>query len=61
VDEHVNLVNFLLGNATGRDHPSGEVLPVWENSMGEDKLLRKRILLVDDERFVRESIARLLS
>jgi CheY-like chemotaxis protein len=29
--------------------------------MGEDKILRKRILLVDDERFVRESIARLLS
>ena len=57
----MNSLNFLLGNATGRDHPSGEVLPVWENSMGEDKLLRKRILLVDDERFVRESIARLLS
>jgi len=29
--------------------------------MGKDKILRKRILLVDDERFVRESIARLLS
>lgn len=29
--------------------------------MGEDELLRKHILLVEDERFVRESIARLLS
>ena len=29
--------------------------------MGEDKMLRKRILLVEDERSVRESIARLLS
>jgi CheY-like chemotaxis protein len=28
--------------------------------MGEDELLRKHILLVEDERFVRESIARLL-
>jgi CheY-like chemotaxis protein len=54
-------MNFLLGNATGRDHSSAEVLPVWENSIGEDKILRKHILLVDDERFVREAIARLLS
>jgi len=29
--------------------------------MGEDKIPRRRILLVDDERFVREAIARLLS
>jgi CheY-like chemotaxis protein len=57
----MNNMNFLLGNATDRDHSSGEVLPVWEGSMGKDKILRKRILLVDDERFVRESIARLLS
>lgn len=54
-------MNFLLGTATGRNCSSGEVLPDWESSMGEDKLLRKRILLVDDERFVRESIGRLLS
>jgi CheY-like chemotaxis protein len=56
----MNRMNFLLGNATGCDHISGEVLPVWENSMEEDKILRKRILLVEDERFVRESIGRLL-
>jgi CheY-like chemotaxis protein len=57
----MNNMNFLLGNATGRDHSSGEVMPVWESSMEEDKILRKCILLVDDERFVRESIGRLLS
>jgi CheY-like chemotaxis protein len=32
-----------------------------KRSTGEDKILRKRILLVDDEQFVRESIGRLLS
>ncbi|MGO8929913.1 MAG: response regulator [Limisphaerales bacterium] len=54
-------MNFLVANATGRNHSSSGALPGWENSTGEDKILRKRILLVDDERFVRESIARLLS
>jgi CheY-like chemotaxis protein len=55
-------VNFLLENATGRDHSSGDQGGLADlGASGEDRILRKRILLVDDERFIRESIGRLLS
>ena len=57
----MNNMDLLLGHATGLDHSSGELLPVWESSRGEDKILPKRILLVEDESFVRASIGRLLS
>jgi CheY-like chemotaxis protein len=59
----MNSVNFLLGNATGRDHSSGDhgSFTGLVELNGEDKILRKRILLVDDEQLVRELIGRLLS
>src|ERR1019366_8962648 len=57
----MNTVNFPVGNATGHDDSSGKKFPVWESSTGEDKILRKRILLVDDEGLVREVIGQLLS
>jgi len=58
----MNSVNFLPGNATGLDHSSGEQgSSAGLGTMGEDNILRKRKLLVEDERFVRESIGRLLS
>jgi CheY-like chemotaxis protein len=58
----MNSVNFLLGNATGRDQSSGQQESyAGLGAAGEDKIPRKRILLVDDERFVREAIGRLLS
>jgi CheY-like chemotaxis protein len=58
----MNSVNFLLGNATGRDDSPGEQGSLAGlAAMGEDRILRKRILLVDDEQFVREIIGRLLS
>ena len=57
----MNNMDFLLGHATGHDHSSGELLSVWGSSRGEDKILPKRILLVEDDSFVRASIGRLLS
>jgi CheY-like chemotaxis protein len=66
----MNRANILLGNAAGPD-PSPEARemlrkalmnPVQvKGSTGDDKIVRKRILLVDDDGLVRELIRRLLS
>jgi CheY-like chemotaxis protein len=72
----MNSANFLLGNATGGD-PSPEwrenvcrcglsrknlTSPLHAESLMEaDRVLRRRILLVEDEGLVRELIGRLLA
>jgi CheY-like chemotaxis protein len=57
----MNSANFVLGNEMGGDNSPCEALPRRESLTGEEKILQKRILLVEDERFVRESIGQLLS
>ena len=58
----MNSVNFLLGNTTGPDHSSGEQgSSASLGAMEEDKVVRKRILLVEDEGLVRELVGRLLA
>jgi CheY-like chemotaxis protein len=58
----MDTVNLLLRNATGHDRSSGgQGSFAGLGAMRENKILRKRILLVDDERFVRQSIGKLLS
>jgi len=56
----MNSVNLLPG--TGYDRSSGEPrCSADPAAKGGDRILQKRILLVDDERFVREAIGRLLA
>lgn len=54
-------MNLLWRDATGLDHSSGDQESFAGLGAVEGKILRKRILLVDDERFVRQSIGQLLS
>jgi CheY-like chemotaxis protein len=59
----MNSMNFPLGNANGLDHSPcgrGSVAGLGELHAREDKIVRKRILLVDDEGLFRELIRRLL-
>jgi CheY-like chemotaxis protein len=58
----MNSVNFLVGNAPGRTRSSDEPRSFSGlGAAGENRIIGKRILLVDNEQVVRELTGQLLS